>query len=637
MAERRSRPPRANAPFFMAGGDGDFYGNHNDEDSDGELFPSQSSHSNPLVAQSGEHQQIQQSAQYASSSADAYRSVPTNDPRHSTDLTPPSPGIPQSARPLLPPGAARSLDGHGYSSSSRPQSYRLSFQGPPAPLTGGSMGGRAFPPSAFIDPAAGMTIGPNGQPVPDSAASSYTSHTMRRAVSTDDLGNRVSSFGPAQRNSSITSFAPPPAPWLRTESWHNSQVSISTGARGGVLTPRKRSALPSTLIKEPVEKPWLEKRDPWERASWWITFALFVLGVLAAAVLCFFGYRDIPHLGKICMVMNDNFDGLDLSNTWTRQVELGGLRNGDFAMFTNDDKNSYASDGKLFIVPTLTEEEIGDQVYSGGTYRLSGCTSNNASACNARSGNGRVIPPVQSARLTTRNTYNIQFGRVEIRARLPRGDWLKPQIQMLPQDDAYGIYPVSGEIDIMQARGNNPDYPKQGRNFVTSGLHWAPTSSPNMDQFYKTYGWRSMRWGDYSDDYHTFVLEWSPDFMWTYVDKRTSRILDMRFNKKSFFERGDFPPTILNNTNVPVVLTNPWAGGTRAAPFDKPFYLALTLGAGGTDGWFQDNEGGKMWYDGSSSAMLDFANNKDKWHSTWSKDNSRRAFAIDYVKMWSKC
>ncbi|CAG7850716.1 SubName: Full=Related to beta-1,3-glucan binding protein {ECO:0000313/EMBL:CCA68527.1} [Serendipita indica DSM 11827] len=158
-----------------------------------------------------------------------------------------------------------------------------------------------------------------------------------------------------------------------------------------------------------------------------------------------------------------------------------------------------------------------------------------------------------------------------------------------------------------------------------------------MDQFYKTYGWRSMRWGDYSDDYHTFVLEWSPDFMWTYVDKRTSRILDMRFNKKSFFERGDFPPTILNNTNVPVVLTNPWAGGTRAAPFDKPFYLALTLGAGGTDGWFQDNEGGKMWYDGSSSAMLDFANNKDKWHSTWSKDNSRRAFAIDYVKMWSKC
>ena len=155
---------------------------------------------------------------------------------------------------------------------------------------------------------------------------------------------------------------------------------------------------------------------------------------------------------------------------------------------------------------------------------------------------------------------------------------------------------------------------------MTSGLHWAPTHSPNMDQFYKTYGWKSKRWSDYSDDYHTYVLEWSPDFMcvlllivralltassrWTYVDKRTSRVLDLRFNKKSFFERGNFPPTVLNNTNVPVVLTNPWSGGTRAAPFDKPFYLALTLGTGGTDGWFQDNEGGKMWYDGSSSAFL---------------------------------
>ncbi|KAG8805213.1 hypothetical protein FRC19_008023, partial [Serendipita sp. 401] len=202
--------------------------------------------------------------------------------------------------------------------------------------------------------------------------------------------------------------------------------------------------------------------------------------------------------------MDDHFDGLDLSSKWSREVTLGGLRNGDFAMFTNNDKNSYASNGKLFIVPTLTRDEIGDQVFSGGRYSLEGCTSNNASACNARSdGNEKVINPVQSARLTTQNTYNIKYGRVEIRARLPKGDWLKPQIQMLPQDNVYGLYPVNGEIDIMQARGNSGDYPKQGRNFVTSGLHWAPTHSPNMDQFYKTYGWRSMRRGDFSDDYHT--------------------------------------------------------------------------------------------------------------------------------------
>ncbi|KAG8848051.1 hypothetical protein FRB91_011226 [Serendipita sp. 411] len=536
MAERRSRPPRANAPFFMAGGEADFYGNQNDDDhSDGEdLFPSHSSHTQP-------NQQIEHD-NYGGSAADAYRSIPTtehhlNNNRFSVDL---SSNVPASARPLLhpsqhnpggtlpsspvTPGMPMSMPTNGYSSSpnaSRPTSYRLSYTGPPAPLTGNSInagagagtpggtGGRAFPPSAFVDPSA-------GQGIQETSASSYASHTMRRA-STDEMGQR---FGPAQRNSSLLSFAPPPAPWMRTESWHESQASLSTGVRNGgspgTLTPRKRSALPSTLIKEPIEKPWLEKGDPWERASWWITVGLFIVGVLGSAVLCFFAYRDIPRLGRICPVMDDHFDGLDLSSKWSREVTLGGLRNGDFAMFTNNDKNSYASNGKLFIVPTLTRDEIGDQVFSGGRYSLEGCTSNNASACNARSdGNEKVINPVQSARLTTQNTYNIKYGRVEIRARLPKGDWLKPQIQMLPQDNVYGLYPVNGEIDIMQARGNSGDYPKQGRNFVTSGLHWAPTHSPNMDQFYKTYGWRSMRRGDFSDDYHTYVLEWSPDFMWT--------------------------------------------------------------------------------------------------------------------------
>lgn len=77
--------------------------------------------------------------------------------------------------------------------------------------------------------------------------------------------------------------------------------------------------------------------------------------------------------------------------------------------FTGDDKNSYSSGGKLYIVPTLTSDEIGaDAVLNGGTYRLNGCTTNNASACSARSGSGRVINPVQSARLTTQNTHNIK-------------------------------------------------------------------------------------------------------------------------------------------------------------------------------------------------------------------------------------
>jgi beta-glucanase (GH16 family) len=42
---------------------------------------------------------------------------------------------------------------------------------------------------------------------------------------------------------------------------------------------------------------------------------------------------------------------------------------------------------------------------------------------------------------------------------------------MMPQDSVYGAWPASGEIDIMEARGNNYSYPG-GRDVFTSTLHW---------------------------------------------------------------------------------------------------------------------------------------------------------------------
>lgn len=244
--------------------------------------------------------------------------------RYSMDLPPPSPGIPpNSAKPFLPPGATN-LAPSGYTSSPSPSqrnSYRLSYTAPPNQAQVLTPGGtqRQFPPSAYVDPSAGTPL--------DSVSTS--SHNQTRRMSSDEMGR--STFGAAQRNSSMTSFAPPPAPWMRTESLHGSDFSVSSG-RNGTLTPRKRAAAPSTLIRGPVEKPWLAKKDPWERASWWITFILFIVGIGAAAVLCFFGFREVPKLGNTCLVMADNFDNLDTSGTWTRVVELGGLRTGDFAM-----------------------------------------------------------------------------------------------------------------------------------------------------------------------------------------------------------------------------------------------------------------------------------------------------------------
>ena len=66
-----------------------------------------------------------------------------------------------------------------------------------------------------------------------------------------------------------------------------------------------------------------------------------------------------------------------------------------------------------------------------------------------------------SAPLTTKNSHHITYGKVEIRAKLPEGDWLWPALWMLPVDEAYGPWPMSGEIDIMESRGNGVDYKAQ--------------------------------------------------------------------------------------------------------------------------------------------------------------------------------
>lgn len=135
-------------------------------------------------------------------------------------------------------------------------------------------------------------------------------------------------------------------------------------------------------------------------------------------------------------------------------------------MTTNSPNNSFVRDGHLYIVPTLTSDVIGYNAVLGNppfTYNLTGCTDANSTNCGAVSNQstGAVIPPVMSARLNTKNHYSIRYGRVEISAKVPRGDWLWPALWMLPVNDTYGPWPRSGEIDIMESRGNGPEYPAQ--------------------------------------------------------------------------------------------------------------------------------------------------------------------------------
>ena len=193
--------------------------------------------------------------------------------------------------------------------------------------------------------------------------------------------------------------------------------------------------------------------------------------------MCYNGYAAVPNLGKICEVLTDDFNTLD-TNTWQREVRLDGYGTGGFQWTTADDKNSFVEDGILYIVPTLTSDDIGeDKVFNGGVVNLTvdgTCTSTNVSQCAAVSNSSRltVINPVKSARLITKNTHSIKYGKVEVKAKFPTGDWLWPSITMLPVNETYGAWPRSGQIDLLTGRGNNASYPNRGVDYAQSDLHW---------------------------------------------------------------------------------------------------------------------------------------------------------------------
>lgn len=460
----------------------------------------------------------------------------------------------------------------------------------------------------------------------------YGEANIPRTQSSPAINMRAPFLSPASRPTSSL-WSPPAYAYPYPPAASNSYTTLPRKAK----PPMPSSRLSHKLSKE--EKPWLKQRDCRDRASWWLTFFMLLLGIGGAGVLCFFSWQDVKLLRDedLCMVLDEPFDTLDLDNTWTREVELGGFGNGEFQMATDSSDNLFVQDGQLYIYPTLTSDTLGeDAILDGGQYTLDGCTTDNKTACSVTSKSGQsAIQPVMSARISTKNSVTMAFGKVEVRAKLPRGDWLWPAIWMLPKDSVYGDWPLSGEIDIMEARGNSPSYPGQGVNVVRSSLNYGPLESVQTHIF----GWWSQKQSSYDKDFHVYTMEWTPDWMRFYVDSRLQAMVNLKITGKGgkdFFKRGNYPGTATNGSSVAVVVENIWEqqGGSAAAPFDQDFYLILDVAAGGTSGWFPDNLGDKPWFDGSSTAMIDFAKAQDTWAATWPSSEQDRALRIDYVKMW---
>jgi beta-glucanase (GH16 family) len=212
-------------------------------------------------------------------------------------------------------------------------------------------------------------------------------------------------------------------------------------------------------------------------------------------------------------------------------------------------------------------------------------------------------------------------------ATLPAGDWLWPAIWMLPMTDTYGQWRASGEIDIAESRGNNYTYALGGNNIMSSTLHWGPTST--MDAWYRTFAKKIALHTTFAAKPHTFGLEWSEKYIFTYVDERLLEALYVPFSKP-LWPQGNFDASTQNGTRV----VDPWSQtGRPSTPFDQKFYLILNVAVGSTNGWWTDGLQGKPWVDDSPTAPRDFWNARDDWYPTWKENGQMR---VQSIKVWQQ-
>jgi beta-glucanase (GH16 family) len=325
------------------------------------------------------------------------------------------------------------------------------------------------------------------------------------------------------------------------------------------------------------------------------------------------------------VVFYDDFEEFDLS-IWQHEITASGEGNGEFEYYTNNRINSYVRDSVLFLKPTLTADSIGEQALISGTLDLWGgapadlCTGNEFNGCFRQGGErGNIINPIQSARIRTVQSFSFKYGRLEVRAKLPRGDWIWPAIWMLPTYNSYGTWPKSGEIDIMESRGN-VGYSAGGINQFCSTLHWGPGAS--IDPWPLTHGCYSLPAGDFADDFHVFGLTWSNNTIYTYLDQPSNVVLTVDMTQQSFWEKGGWQSKF----------NNPWTGRGNDAPFDQKFYIIFNVAVGGTGGYFPDGMANKPWSNSDPNAVNSFWKSESSWYSTWKQEDA--AMQIDWIKVY---
>ena len=206
------------------------------------------------------------------------------------------------------------------------------------------------------------------------------------------------------------------------------------------------------------------------------------------------------------LVWSDEFDGesIDLSH-WTYDLGASGWGNQELQNYTSDSENSYVDDGNLFIVAR-----------ENGIHYT-------------------------SARMKSIGLQEFQYGRIDVRAILPKGQGIWPAIWMLGANYPTVGWPACGEIDIMELIGSSP-------NTVHGTIHYGA----DWTQHNHTGSGTSIPWTEtFSDEFHVFSIDWDENGITWLLD--------------------DQPFYTIDNAVT----------GSQPYPFDNPFFFIMNIAVGG--------------------------------------------------------
>lgn len=253
--------------------------------------------------------------------------------------------------------------------------------------------------------------------------------------------------------------------------------------------------------------------------------------------------------------------------------------------FSNDFDPSLCSFYDKFDGNTLDEAKWAYQNGNGYEYGLWGWGNEEKQSyqsANAAVGNGilrlearSVSTPVNgmnytSAKLVTydsgytgkpsKHTFSQKYGRFEAKIRLSKaepGMW--PAFWMMPVDSVYGVWPRSGELDIMEMKGTNP-------NAASSTIHIQQT----WGHYYRGAEHTFMNNGTFTD-WHVYGLHWTADEVIFLIDGMQHLRIPRTGGNAGGGPNGQW------NTNYYQQQTP----SSTTAPFDQKFFIILNLAIGG--------------------------------------------------------